>query len=70
MPELPTITKSRSRLALATKHRDTAAATEARRDLAAAKIAQFIERTIAEAPPLSEAQRHALARLLQGGAPA
>lgn len=68
MPELPTITKSRSRLALATKHRDTAAATEARRDLAAAKIAQFIERTVAEAPPLTDDQRVSLARLLAGGA--
>ena len=71
MPELlPTITKSRSRLALATKHRDAEAATEARRDLAAAKVQQYIERTLAEAPPLTDAQRVTLARLLQGGASA
>lgn len=32
--------------------------------------AQFIQRNHDAAPPLSEAQRHALARLLQGGASA
>jgi hypothetical protein len=37
---------------------------EARRDLAAAKLQDYIERTLADAPPLSDAQRERLALLL------
>lgn len=61
---IPTITKSRSRLGVATKAGDAEAATEARKDLAAAKIAAYIERTLAEAPPLSAEQRSQLASIL------
>lgn len=41
---------------------------DASRDLAAAKIQQYIERVIAEAPPLTHDQRSRLATLLTGGA--
>jgi len=41
---------------------------EARRDLAAAKLQDYIERTLADAPPLSDAQRERLAVLLRGPA--
>ena len=40
----------------------------AKRDLAAEKIASYIERVVAEAPPLSAAQRDRLTVLLRGGA--
>ena len=40
----------------------------ARRDLAAAKLEDFIKRTVDAAPPLTAAQRDKLALLLQGGA--
>lgn len=39
----------------------------ARRDLAAAKIADYIERTVASAPPLSDEQRARIAALLRPG---
>jgi hypothetical protein len=38
---------------------------DARRALAEAKIADYIERTLAEAPPLTDRQRTALAELLR-----
>jgi hypothetical protein len=39
----------------------------ARRDLAAAKIADYIERTVASAPPLTDDQRNRIAALLNAG---
>ena len=39
--------------------------TAARRDLAAARLAEYIEQVVAEAPPLSDAQRTRLAALLR-----
>lgn len=41
---------------------------DARRDLASEKIAQYIERVVADAPPLTDAQRSRLAALLTTGA--
>jgi hypothetical protein len=41
---------------------------DARRDLAAEKIAAYVARVVADAPPLTDAQRDRLARLLQAGA--
>jgi hypothetical protein len=38
---------------------------DARRDLAEAKLADYIEKVLAEAPPLTDAQRTALAELLR-----
>ncbi len=42
----------------------------ARRDLRAARLADYIERVVSEAPPLTDAQRDRLALLLRGGAAA
>ncbi len=67
-PTVETWTQARSRLALL--HRDDAPApaiAEARRDLRAARLADYIERTVAEAPPLTPAQRDRLATLLRSG---
>ncbi len=41
---------------------------QARADLAAAKIADYIERVVAEAPPLTAEQRDKLAVILRGSA--
>lgn len=46
---------------------DTAKIAAARRDLAAAKLADYIERVVSEAPDLSTEQREKLAQLLRGG---
>ena len=46
---------------------DSQHARDARRDLAAAKIEDYIDKVISEAPPLSVEQRDALALLLRGG---
>lgn len=67
---IPTITQARSRLGVAARRRDDEAIRENRRDLAAAKVAQYIERTLEDAPPLTDDQRQTLARLLLGGASA
>jgi len=64
----PTIFQARSRLGVAIRSGNKPAETEARRDLAAAKIAQYIEKIVAEAPPLSPEQRTRLAGIIQGGA--
>ena len=40
---------------------------KARGDLTAARIEAFIEKALADAPPLTDAQRRRLARLLTGG---
>ncbi len=40
----------------------------ARRDLAAARIAAYVERVLADAPPLDPEQKARLALLLRGGA--
>jgi len=66
MTALPTIPEARGRLGSAVSRRDRAAEADARRDLAAAKIAQYVARTVAAAPPLTDDQRHALAGLLAG----
>lgn len=72
----------RSRLATHVRYRpdDTQAADELRRDYRAARLEEYIARTLAAAPPLTDEQRQRLALLLQsppasrvdnsGGAPA
>lgn len=40
---------------------------DARRNLRAARLADYIERTVNEAPPLTDEQRDRLASLLRGG---
>lgn len=60
---------ARNRLGAIKRHRptDLAAIKAARQELAAAKIAEYIERTVNAAPPLSAEQRDRLALLLRGG---
>lgn len=62
------VLKARSNVGNATRAGDPIAVAEARRDLAAAKIEQYIARTIADAPALSPDQKAHLAALLRGGA--
>jgi len=57
------IYKARAQLAVRT--RDGKPTGEARRDLAAAKVAQYISKTLAEAPPLSQEQLDKLSSLLR-----
>lgn len=64
----PTTLNARARLGQAVRAGDQDAATEARRDLAEAKIAQYVAKVVAEAPPLGPDQRARLAALLNGGA--
>ncbi|WP_131812477.1 hypothetical protein [Mycolicibacterium fortuitum] len=52
-------------IARATMHNNPADELQARRDLAEAKIAQYVERVLATAPPLSDEQRTRLAELLR-----
>lgn len=60
-------TEARGRLGLKSRRhpKDHPEITEARRALAEAKIADYIERTLAEAPPLTDRQRTGLAELLR-----
>ncbi|MCI1787431.1 MAG: hypothetical protein LKI58_05100 [Actinomyces sp.] len=61
------ILKARSRLGVAARLGDKEAAQEARRDLAAAKIEDYVSRVVAEAPPLTPAQRDRIAALVKAG---
>ena len=68
------ILRERARVAALTRSRtpDDPALVEARRTLAAENLAAYIERVVAEAPPLTSAQRDRIAALLRpipGGAP-
>lgn len=55
---------ARSRLGNAVRFGDKEAAREARRDLHAATLARAIDKALSAAPPLSDAQRAELARIL------
>lgn len=58
--------RQRQRVATLSRHRpDSTELVDARRDLAAANLASQIERVVAEAPPLTQAQRDQLASLLR-----
>ncbi|NYJ06595.1 hypothetical protein GGQ55_002873 [Geodermatophilus daqingensis] len=61
------VTRARSDLGNHARWRpnDTDGLTERRRNLAAEKIADYIERTVAAAPPLSDEQVSRLTRLLR-----
>lgn len=56
---------TRSRIGVASHSGTPEQVTEARRDHAAAKIAEFIRRTVDNAPPLTPEQRDKLATLLR-----
>lgn len=61
----PQVAKARARVAgLHARPVDDPDALDARRNLAAAKTAAYIQKILAEAPPLTDEQRTALAELL------
>lgn len=60
---------AKSRLGNATKHGTPDEVLDARRDFKEAKIAAYVQRVLAEAPPLTDDQRARLAALF-GTAPA
>jgi len=60
--------KKRARLAARTRHHPNAPETiELARDFKAERLAEYIERVVDMAPPLTPAQRDKLALLLRGG---
>ena len=65
--EVSDILHERARIASLSRSRpfDDPELVDAQRGLAAAKLGDYIERTLAEAPPLTDAQRAALAELLR-----
>ena len=65
----PQVAAKRATVGGLTKHHgpDHPAVADARRDLRAETLAEHIERTVAEWPPLTETQRARLAALLGGG---
>lgn len=62
-----TLPQRRARIASAVALGDSEAATEARRDYYAAKLADYVQRTVAAAPPLTDEQLDRIAVLLRGG---
>lgn len=58
-----------ARLAAETRHRPHEDHTDLRRDHAAEKLAEYIAKTVADAPPLTPEQRDRLTALLKGGGP-
>lgn len=58
----------RSQIAAASRHHPETDLTDLRRDLAAEKLAEYIDRTVSAAPPLTAAQRDHLAGLLRPSA--
>ena len=61
------ILKARSALGVASRRHDADGIAGARRALAAAKLEAYIAKTVAEAPPLTQAQLDRLAILLRPG---
>lgn len=59
------VLQARAQLAVATRRRDPEQIANARRDLAAEKLAQYVARTVADAPPLTAEQRDRIAALLR-----
>lgn len=60
--------KARAQVGVAVRTKNRALEVQARRDLAAAKIEAYVQKVVAEAPPLTSEQRARLAALLNGGA--
>ena len=58
----------RSQIAAASRHHPDTDLRPLRRDLAAERLADYIAKTVAEAPPLTDEQRDRLAGILRGGA--
>lgn len=66
MPENPSVATARGRLAVNTRWHPNADHAELRRELAAAKLAEYVARVVAEAPPLTDEQKTRIASLLGG----
>ena len=62
--EITRALKARNQLAVACRHHPDQAE-DRRRDLAEAKITDYVEKVLAQAPPLSDEQRTRLAELLR-----
>lgn len=63
----PTVARTRSAVGVAHRNGDPDLIIAARREHAAAKLADYIRRTVDASPPLSVEQRQKLALLLTGG---
>ena len=65
----PAVAHHRARTAALSRSRnpDDPELIEARRNLRAESLAEHVERALSDAPPLTDAQRHRIARLLIGG---
>ncbi|MCI1788621.1 MAG: hypothetical protein LKI58_11280 [Actinomyces sp.] len=61
------VQSARGKLGAAARRGTAADVTTARRDLAAAKIEDYVSRVVAEAPPLTPAQRDRIAALVKAG---
>ena len=59
------VDRAKCGVARAVKDRDKAAEARWRAELATVRVANFIERTLAEAPPLSTQQRNRLVGLIR-----
>lgn len=62
------ILTARARLAVNTRHHPERDHADLKRDLAAAKLADYVARVVAEAPPLTDEQKHRIASLLGAAA--
>lgn len=58
---------ARARLAAATRHHPATAHDELRRDLKAANLEEYVQRIVAQAPPLTQEQADRIAGLLRVG---
>jgi hypothetical protein len=67
---IPSVARARGLAAAEARHRgrDSASYAERSRDLAAAKIAQYVEKVLAAAPPLTSEQQSTLVAIIVGGA--
>ncbi|MFD1210966.1 hypothetical protein ACFQ36_02785 [Arthrobacter sp. GCM10027362] len=68
MPKNSPVLKARARLGVAARTGSQQDIAEARRDLAAANLEAYIQRTVAEAPPLTQEQLDRIATLLRPAA--
>lgn len=67
MPSSPSWTSERARVAVLTRDHgpDSPLVADARRDLRAARLADYVERVVSIAPPLTDEQRDRVAALLK-----
>lgn len=62
------VLQARAALGVASRRGDSEKINDARRDLAAAKMAAYVEKIVAEAPPLTDEQRARVSAIVNGGA--